>query len=145
MKPNIQKAYQETAATQWNRIEMLLALYNGVIDRLEEVRIGKINGDRSKEINGQVRAAALLAGIEMGLDDTHAPEITSRVRRLCDYCRQCLLEGDEASLKSAILVLSNLRDGFEGIREEASRLEAEGMIPPLQQSQSAGVIDDCVV
>ena len=63
---------------------MLLALYNGVIDRLEEVRLAKTNGERSKEISAEVRVAALLTGIEMGLDDTHAPEITSRIRRLCD-------------------------------------------------------------
>lgn len=124
---------------------MLLALYNGVIDRLEEVRLAKTNSDRSKEISAEVRVAALLTGIEMGLDDTHAPEITSRIRRLCDYVRQCLLDGDDESLKSAILVLSNLRDGFEGIREEATELEASGAIPPIQQNQGTGVLDNCVV
>lgn len=141
MKPNIQNAYQNSAASQWNRIEMLLALYNEVIAKLEEVKVANTSGDQATEVHGKVRATAILVAIESGLEDSHAPEITSRIRQLCEYVRQCMLDGDQGSLSTAILVLSNLRDGFEGIREEATELEASGVIPPLQQT---GMVNNCV-
>lgn len=144
MKPKI-KAYQSSAASRWNRIEMLVALYNGVIAKLEEVRNANANGDRATEVNAQVRAVSILTAIETGLIDGPAPEITTKVRQICEYVRQCILDGDQGSLASAILVLSNLRDGFDGIREEASRLEDQGEIESIDSLQAVGVVDDCVV
>ena len=141
MKPNYRKKYQASAISQWNRIEMLLALYNGVIEKLNDTRNAVERGDRAAEVNSKARAATILTAIESGLDDTQAAEITSRVRQLCEYVRQCMLDGDQGSLASAILVLSNLRDGFEGIREEATQMEQSGEIPPLEPTN---IVDRCV-
>ena len=42
---------------------------------------------------------------------------------------QCLLDGSEEKMVSAVNVLTTVKEGFDSIREEANRLEKAGEIP----------------
>lgn len=121
---------------------MLIALYDGVIQQLERGIEAIEAGDASVEVDSKLRSAALIEMIESGLDDQNedATELVDSIRKLCDYSRLCIKEGTADHLRSAALVLSNLRDGYVGIRDEANELENTGVIPPLEMRKEMNTV-----
>jgi flagellin-specific chaperone FliS len=120
---NPSHAYKDQRHVGWSRIEMLLTLYDAAIMRIETLR--KESGDRKRR---QLDALRLLLELRSGLN-MDLGEIPQRVDQLLEFVQHCVLEADDKLLDSAIDVLGTLRAGFDGIREEAIRLEADGQIP----------------
>ena len=63
-------------------------------------------------------------------------ELPEKIAVLCEYVGQCLLDGSDEKMVSAVNVLTTLKEGFDAIREEANRLEKAGEIPSVVDAAS---------
>jgi flagellin-specific chaperone FliS len=117
------------------RVEMLIALYDRAILHLETAGTALAAGDSQAAINAQFDAQKMLFGIFAGLKMEES-EVATNIGRLLSFAMDCLVKKD---YPPAIKVLSDLRDGFVAIQEEANRLEHSGVIPALDQSHAIEV------
>ena len=126
---NPYKAYQQQAHSAWLRIDTLLALYDGLIGKLEATRaaLGKRDTREAKKL--LERARLMLAGLVSGVDPSRG-EMAAEFLRLYEFVNHSLGVGDVKSIDGALKVLRTLREGLEAIRPEAAELERSGRIPP---------------
>jgi flagellar protein FliS len=117
------------------RVEMLIALYDRAILHLETAGTALAAGNSQAAINAQFDAQKMLFGIFAGLKMEES-EVATNIGRLLSFAMDCLVKKD---YPPAIKVLSDLRDGFVAIQEEANRLEHSGVIPALDQSHAIEV------
>lgn len=114
----------------WYRIDMLLAAYDGAIQRtgqaLELVKIG----DKSQAIPLLVRAQRILLELYAGLDVSQG-EIPQNMQKLYIFVMHRFSVGDAESLQSALDMLHTIRGGLGSIREEAVELEQKGKLHPV--------------
>jgi flagellin-specific chaperone FliS len=131
MKPHKVYTSRKLGSSGWTRIDMLLALYNAAIDALEQAQLAQQQDDPSAAASQLVRANKVILGIISGLDLDASPEdgVAGNICRLAVFALDRIREGDA---EAALGVLRTLRDGYEGICEEARELERRGAIPPLE-------------
>lgn len=120
-----------------SRIEMLLDLLHATQQCLEQTVQVSRGHQAGEAFRLRSRALALLGGLQSGVEP-NGSEVTQKISQLYEYVQHCLVEGDERLLVSALSVLQRLTEGFEGIREEAHRLEQTGAVPPVV---SAPILD----
>jgi flagellin-specific chaperone FliS len=70
----------------------------------------------------QVIVAELAAGVRLDVDE----EMGTNMLRLYEFVTNELRTPRLANVRTAVKILSTMREGFEGIREEANRLERTG-------------------
>ena len=75
------------------------------------------------------RSMAIVAELAAGLDFRHG-ELPFNLLRLYEYAVHCIASRTVGKVEDALGVLRQLREGMLGIRDEAVRLEREGVIPP---------------
>ena len=130
---NAQLAYQQTQAHNvgHTRIDLLLALYDGAIERLNRAIADLNRGDRAAAFpliaRAQLIVGELTSGVRVGVD----PELGTNMLRLYDFVTHQLRHCDADHLQDAVGVLCTLREGFQTIRPEAVALERSGQIPPV--------------
>ncbi len=118
-----------------SRVDMLIALYDRAIHHLELAHEALQRGDQATSSNEQFAVQKMLFGIFAGLKIEES-EVATNIARLLSFTMDCLVKKD---FPPAIKILSNLRDGFLAIRDEANRLEQAGAIPTLDQSPAMEV------
>ncbi|MCA9262312.1 MAG: flagellar protein FliS [Planctomycetales bacterium] len=123
--------YKEQKSLGWTRVDLLIELYSATIRNVQEAIDAAAANDAELERQKRFHAMRLVLQLQAGLDFNYG-ELPQNIARLCDFVQHALGSGDSDALKSSIRVLSDLRDAFQGIREEAVRLEAENAIPPLE-------------
>jgi flagellar protein FliS len=128
---NPYRAYQQQQNVPgWTRIDMLLALFDGAIERLDKVLVLNRQGDlvQGKPLLDRTRliVGALISGM-----DGSGSETQTNLLRLYEFSLHCIDQGDESSLTAARNTLATLREGFQGIRAEAVQLERSGEISPI--------------
>jgi flagellar secretion chaperone FliS len=122
-------AYQNNQNPAWTRIDMLLALYDGAIGRLESAAMALRLNDVAKAAPLLERSLAIVAELAAGLDFRHG-ELPVNLLRLYEFAVHCIATRTVGKVEDALGVLRELREGMLGIRDEAVRLEREGVIPP---------------
>ncbi len=118
-----------------SRVDMLVALYDRAIHHLELAQEALQRGDQEASTNEQFAVQKMLFGIFAGLKIEES-EVATNIARLLSFTMDCLVKKD---YPPAIKILSNLRDGFLAIRDEANRLEQSGAIPTLDQGHAMEV------
>jgi flagellar secretion chaperone FliS len=122
--------YRTSTAYSWTRIDMLLMIYEKLVHALQEgVRL--LEKQQTRElVPVQIQVQRCITLIADGLD-LSAGDVPRNVARLClftvDNTRADSLEGWQASLR----VMSEVRDGFQQIQDEARELEHSGKIPAI--------------
>lgn len=128
---SIYQAYQRQQTLGWTRVEMLLALFDRAILRLEEslaaLREGK--DARPQLAQCQMVVAGLATGVHPGFG-----EMAKNFQRLYEFVLYSLNDGRVDKLEGALRVMNTMRDGFRETRAEAVRLERTGEIPPVDSS-----------
>ncbi|MCX7699597.1 MAG: flagellar protein FliS [Gemmataceae bacterium] len=124
--------YQQLSTTSATRIDLLLALFDGAIERIEEARSLIEQGRRDRALPLLVRAQMIVTELAAGVVLDVAPEMNANILRLYEYVAFRLAEGTVEGLQSAARVMSNLREGFRAIRAEAIEMERRGEIPPAE-------------
>jgi flagellin-specific chaperone FliS len=125
------KAYKQQEAGVYSRIDMLLALYDGAITRLERA-VGLLRGgkpDEAKPLLARVQMIVMemAAGINMDVGDSNSPNLL----RLYEFVVHSIAEGGLENLEGSLEVLRTLQEGFVAIRPEAVQLERSGQLPCL--------------
>ena len=128
---NPHAAYRQLAVTASTRIDLLLALYDGAIERVTAALNCLRAGDSNGAVTHIARAQLIVSGLSSGVVPQQAPELCANILRLYEYVAHRLTQANIAALSSALEVLGNLRDGFQAIRTEAINLERAGHIPPV--------------
>jgi flagellin-specific chaperone FliS len=127
---NPSRAYQRHQEAGWSRIDMLLALYDGALERTDRalalLRQQDAAGARPLLARAQLIVTQIAAGIDLGAGETAVNHF--RVLELCVFS---LNRGALADVEAARGCLATLRQGFEAIREKARQLELSGAIPPV--------------
>jgi flagellin-specific chaperone FliS len=127
---------QQQGAAGWTRIDMLLALYDGLIDRLRQAVTALEANDAGTAGPMLMRAQTLVMELLAGVNPEAGDPSSRDLLRLYDFIANAIAQGDRRQLESAIRVLVTLREGFQGIRAEAAQLERDGVIPPLHSPRS---------
>jgi flagellar protein FliS len=127
------QAYQDQTSTGLPRIELLLTIYDGAIDRLERAKAAVERNDDAAAQPLLSAAKAIVTGLASSVDLSYG-ELPMNFLRLYEFVLFSLGEGDAKHLGAALQTLRTLREGLEGIRGEAIQLERSGVIPALDGS-----------
>ena len=128
------EAYSTTQSAfgGWTRIDMLLAIYERAVESLENAALAEKEGNKEEYftqlLKGQKAILAIHAGLKPDEDD-----VAFNIARLLHFVLTCI---EQNQLADAIKILSNLREGFQAIHQEATQLESDGVIPPVQQTDT---------
>jgi flagellin-specific chaperone FliS len=129
---NINAYTKEVSIGGWTRIEMLLAIYDRAIDSLSNASDALAEEECSNYNQNMMSAQKAILAIHAGLQPDK-DEVAFNIARLLHFVLSCI-ENEE--FDDAIKVLKNMRSGFAAVHEEANLLEANGMIPPVQQADA---------
>ncbi|MBI3407999.1 MAG: flagellar protein FliS [Planctomycetes bacterium] len=128
---NPAKLYRQNQVYSVPRIEVVLELYERILERLAKARAAlATDPQESRKLTNQCCMA--LAGLSAAVMESGA-DIGSQFLRLYEFVLHSLTTRTAASLQDAINVLTVLRDGFEAIRQQAVQMEREGTIPSLNR------------
>lgn len=129
------QAYRRNVQSGWTRIDMLLAIYDNTIsaldDGLDVLNRNELSAYPARQLRASELCLLLLSGV-----DTNASESAMRIRDLCLYCLDQISQPDPDGWLNARNILTTLREGFQAIREQGVRMEAEGAIAPLASGTS---------
>lgn len=120
-------AYQQQSPN-WTRIEMLLAAFDGVIERLKSAQEFIAANENWKAQPLLLRAQRIVLELYSGLDLRHG-DIPNNMSKLYLFVLNCIGMGKSLNVSAALDVLSIVRDGLSGIRENANELEHRGQVP----------------
>lgn len=120
-------AYQQPAPN-WTRIEMLLAAFDGVIQRLQAAQELIVANNSWKAQPLLLRAQRIVLELYSGLDLRHG-EVPNNMGKLYLFVLHCIGLGESLNLPAAIEVLGIIRQGLNDIRETAKDLERRGQVP----------------
>lgn len=115
-------------STGWTRIDMLLALFDGAIERLMKAEecLRRQDADGARPL--AIKAQLIVMGMASGVNAESADECGSNLLRLYEFVVHQLRTPDAKAIRSSIATLETLRDGFRSIRVEAAGLEQAGRI-----------------
>ncbi len=133
------KAYGEQRANGWTRIEMLLAIYDGAIDKIGKAQAALENNENALVEEHRLAAQKLVMQLISGID-LQFGDLASQMHTLCIHVATELNHATAGSLSHCDSILRKLREGFEGIREEAIVLESNGDIPGLRLSADVDIV-----
>lgn len=131
MKPHI--LYKSRQATGWTRVDMLLAVYDGVIRAIDQGIAASMQPGTGIPATARLQAQKLLLLLLEGIDPK-AGEVAESSRQLLVFCVEQIQSAVTSDWMTARKVLALLREGFQDIREEAQKLEESGQIPRLDWS-----------
>jgi flagellar secretion chaperone FliS len=131
---NPYQAYQQRQATSWTRVEMLLALFDGAIERLEAAAAAFERNDLATARRLLTRAWLIVGLLAAGLNFDYG-QLPQKLGQLYDFALRRIRLYTPQGTADALRILRILREGFQKIRPEAVRLEREGVIPPLDANR----------
>jgi len=114
----------------WFRIDMLLACYDGTIERIEKALELLKSNDTNAAAPLLVRAQRIILELYAGVDPSRG-EIPDNMQNLYIYVLHRLSLGDADSVQSALYVLEKIREALRSIRNEAVELEQNGDLHPV--------------
>lgn len=123
-------AYQRQTTPAWTRIDMLLALFDGAVERTEQAIAAAGSADEIKKRRLRARARLAVLGLWSGVI-SDGSELATNLVNLYRFAANALAGDDVEQMRAALGVLQTLRQGFLGVRTEAVELEQSGAIPPV--------------
>ena len=126
----LEDAYGDNQGScEWTRIDMLLALFDGTLEHIEQA-LATAESNQESSLHHRIRAISLVSVLRSGLD-FQLGELPDRLNRLYEFVQEGLIRGDLEMMRSGHKVLCEVREGFRGIRSKAIELEQAGEIKPL--------------
>jgi flagellar protein FliS len=123
-----QKYRQSEPAVGMTRIEVLLAMFDGALSRLDKAAQALTNGDIPVATpylaKTQLILSELAAGVRLDVDE----QMGLNMLRLYEFAVHEIKTPRLANVRNAIKVLEIVREGFEGIKDEAIKLEKTGQL-----------------
>ena len=125
-----QRVNTQTSITDADPHRLIQLLYNGAIERINMAKSrvqAKDYGGKAQLIN---KAIEIIGGLRSFLDFAQGGDLAARLEALYDYMERSLLEAsaknDLAKLDEVLTLLRSVKEGWDGIREEAIGQQAAG-------------------
>ena len=127
------KSYQKKSISSgWTRIDLLLMLYDKALASVEACEIALEAGDEVAFRKQEMQVRKVILAIFSGLKPEES-EVANNIARLLEYV---LFTFDQRRFEASKKILNQIREGFLQITDEANRMEREGEIEPMPNSDS---------
>ncbi|MBA4065275.1 MAG: hypothetical protein C0501_16500 [Isosphaera sp.] len=113
----------------WTRMDMLLALYDGALSRLDRAEAALAAGESAAAAGLLSRVQLILSSLASDVRPDVNPEAGANMLRLYEYAVNELRRAKVENVGNVRKVLKTLREGFEAVRTEANELERTGRLP----------------
>ena len=132
MNPYLAYRRQEEP-TGWTRIELLMALYDKALERLDRAAALLKSGEEMAAVSQVAKTQLIVSELAAGvrLDDNE--ENGANMLRLYEYVANELRIPRSEPIATARKILATLREGFEAVRAEANDLERTGRLPTAER------------
>jgi flagellar biosynthetic protein FliS len=130
-----QKYRRQEEVVSWTRADLLLALYDKALERLDRAEASLQAGDAVAATSQLAKAQLTVMALASGVNVEVNPENGTNMLRLYEFVVHELRTLNAPGIANARKVLRTLREGFEAIRDEANEMERRGQIPPVDQLQ----------
>jgi flagellar protein FliS len=127
--------YRKDEPTGWTRIDLLLALYDKSLERLDRAEAALRANDSATAIPQLAKTQLIVTELASGVRVEVNPEANTNMLRLYEYVAHELAKATFDGIENARKVMRTLREGFEAIRAEANELERTGRLPSADQLQ----------
>lgn len=117
--------------TNWTRIEMLLAAFDGTISRLQRAQLLLEQNEPLQAQPLLLRSQQIVLALYEGIDLRYG-QIPENMQKLYLFVLNCIGMGPKLDITSALNVLQMIRGGLESIRDSASEMERRGELSPAQ-------------
>lgn len=131
--------YRNQRRSAWTRADMVLALYDEALKRIDESTQALGRNDQVESRRHGLRLVQLIACLRSGVDP-NAGRLPTDILRLYDFVSRCVMSGTLADLDTARNIIAPLRDSFREIRDAAAEMEASGAIPTLESHVEEGYV-----
>lgn len=125
---NPRNAYKQTYSPGWTRVDMVLALLDGALERLELAATALRGGDGMTGTRLLTRAHLLVCELAGGVDPNYVH--AAAFLRMYGLASRAIAENTPEGADTAARVLRAVRESVSGLRQEATQLEREGALPP---------------
>jgi len=118
-----QRVNTQTSITDADPHKLIQLLYNGAIERINMAK----SRIQAKDYSGKARlinkAIEIIGGLRSFLDFEQGGDLAARLEALYDYMERTLLQAsaknDLEKLDEVLTLLRSVKEGWDGIREEA--------------------------
>jgi flagellar secretion chaperone FliS len=111
-----------------SRIDLLLTLYDAALARLDKAMMALTNGDIPVATPYMAKAQLMVAELSAGVRTDVDEQMGVNMLRLYEYVANELRTPRLVNVQNAKKVLTTLREGFEGVRDQANQLERSGQL-----------------
>ena len=118
----------ERQPPNWTRVEMLMAAFDGVIQRLRNAQELVANDQLWKAQPLLLRAQRIVLELYSGLD-LRQGAVPVNMSQLYLFVLHSIGMGESLNISAALDVLGIIRDGLSGIHDSANDLEHRGQVP----------------
>jgi flagellar secretion chaperone FliS len=132
MNPYLAYRRQEES-TGWTRMDLLLALYDKALERLDRAAAALKAGDAQTAVPQMSKTQLIVAEMAAGVRLEGNEENGANMLRLYEYVSNELRQPKSEGIANARKILATLREGFEAVRAEANELERTGRLPSAEQ------------
>jgi flagellin-specific chaperone FliS len=127
---NAYQKYRKDEPTGWTRMDLLLALYDKALERLDRAEAALAAGDPGTALPQLAKTQLIVTELASGVRVEVNPEANTNMLRLYEYVAHELAKATPAAIENARKILRTLREGFEAVRAEANEMERSGRLPP---------------
>ncbi|AOY87153.1 flagellar export chaperone FliS [Marinobacter salinus] len=125
-----QRVNTQTSITDADPHKLIQLLYNGALERVNMAKARM----QAKDYEGKgkliTKAIEIIGGLRSFLDFEQGGDLAVRLEGLYDYMERALFEAnsrnDVAKLEEVADLLRSIKEGWDGIREEAMGQQAAG-------------------
>ena len=136
MNPYRRYQQQPEPDTGWTRIDLLLALYDKALERLDRAEAALNAGDSTGAVALLLKTQQIIMALAEGVRVEVNPEVNTNILRLYEYAMHETARASVEAVANVRKVLRTLREGFEAIRAEANAMERDGRIAPMGRGEA---------
>lgn len=126
-----QRVNTQTSITDADPHKLIQLLYNGALERINMAKARM----QAKDFEGKGRliskAIEIIGGLRGFLDFEKGGDLAARLESIYDYMERTLFEANAqnniAKLDEVADLLRSIKDGWDGIREEATSLQQKAV------------------
>lgn len=136
MNPYRRYQQQPEPDTGWTRIDLLLALYDKALERLDRAEEALRANDTAGAVSLLLKTQQIIMALAEGVRVDVNPEVNTNILRLYEFAMHETAQANVKAIGNARKVLRTLREGFEAIRVEANAMERDGRIAPMGRGEA---------
>jgi flagellar protein FliS len=130
---NAYAAYRRPEPAAWTRMDLLLALYDKALERLDRAEAALAAGDEHPAVQQLLKVQFTLTELSAGVNLDANPELGANLLRLYEFVAHELKAPKAEGIRNARKILKTLREGFEAVRDEGNAVERRGSVPAAEK------------